>query len=152
MEIKRPAHGPGACSLCEYVFYFLPPIVEVVSTKTLSISMSSMQFRHESGSPSSLQDDQNDAQLIMISLDMYVKRHEYFRWTPRTAGLTIFYVIAVPAAFLYMGFATEVSCLSKVACTFASGSHVGGKPRRSERPYETSFRSSSSNDYWTLLT
>jgi hypothetical protein len=48
-----------------------------------------------------------------MSLDMYVKRHEYFRWTRRTAFLSFAYVIAVPSAFLYMAFKTEVS-------TFAS--------------------------------
>ena len=41
--------------------------------------------------------------------DMYVKRHEYFRWTRRTAFLSFAYVIAVPSAFLYMAFKTEVS-------------------------------------------
>jgi len=40
---------------------------------------------------------------------MYVKRHEFFRWTPRTAWLTVTYVLAVPAAFLYMGWHTDVS-------------------------------------------
>jgi hypothetical protein len=44
-----------------------------------------------------------------MSLDMYVKRHEYFRWTRRTALLSFTYVIAVPSAFLYMAFKTEVS-------------------------------------------
>ncbi|KAK0312634.1 hypothetical protein LTR01_002293 [Friedmanniomyces endolithicus] len=39
--------------------------------------------------------------------DMYVKRHEFFRWTPRTAWLTVTYVLAVPAAFLYMGWHTD---------------------------------------------
>ncbi|CAK4030088.1 NADH:ubiquinone oxidoreductase, subunit NDUFB4 [Lecanosticta acicola] len=38
---------------------------------------------------------------------MYVKRHEYFRWTPRTAWLTFTYVVAVPAAFIYMGWTTD---------------------------------------------
>lgn len=51
-------------------------------------------------------DDQMDANEI---LDMFVKRHEYFKWTPRTAWLSIAYVIAVPSAFLYMAFKTEVS-------------------------------------------
>lgn len=41
---------------------------------------------------------------------MFVGRHQFFRWTPRTTWLTFTYVIAVPAAFLYMGFKTEVSC------------------------------------------
>jgi hypothetical protein len=44
---------------------------------------------------------------------MYVKRHEYFRWTPRTAWLSFAYVIAVPSAFLYMAFKTEVSAPPK---------------------------------------
>jgi hypothetical protein len=46
-----------------------------------------------------------------MSLDMYVKRHEYFRWTKRTAFLSFAYAIAVPSAFLYMAFKTEVSKL-----------------------------------------
>jgi len=41
--------------------------------------------------------------------NMYVKRHEYFRWTPRTAWLTLVYVVIVPSGFLYMANATEVS-------------------------------------------
>lgn len=40
---------------------------------------------------------------------MYVKRHEYFRWTPKTAWVTFAYVVAVPAAFIYMGWTTDVS-------------------------------------------
>ena len=40
---------------------------------------------------------------------MYVKRHEYFRWTPRTAWLTFTYVVAVPAVALYYGWTTDVS-------------------------------------------
>jgi len=47
-----------------------------------------------------------------MSLDMYVKRHEYFRWTKRTAFLSFAYVIAVPSAFLYMAFKTEVSAIA----------------------------------------
>lgn len=40
---------------------------------------------------------------------MYVKRHEYFRWTPRTAWLSFIYVMAVPAVGLYFAYKTEVS-------------------------------------------
>ena len=40
---------------------------------------------------------------------MYVKRHEYFRWTPRTAWLTLVYVGIIPGAFLYLGYRTDVS-------------------------------------------
>jgi hypothetical protein len=39
---------------------------------------------------------------------MYVKRHEYFRWTPRTTWLTFVYVALIPAGFLYLGYRTEV--------------------------------------------
>lgn len=40
---------------------------------------------------------------------MYVKRHEFFRWTPRTAWLSFVYVVAVPSCFLYLAYRTEVS-------------------------------------------
>lgn len=40
---------------------------------------------------------------------MYVKRHEYFRWTPRTARITITYVVLIPSIFMYMAFHYEVS-------------------------------------------
>lgn len=39
---------------------------------------------------------------------MYVKRHEFFRWTPRTAWVSVAYVIAIPAATLYLAWTTEV--------------------------------------------
>ncbi|KAK4575094.1 hypothetical protein LTR86_000946 [Recurvomyces mirabilis] len=39
--------------------------------------------------------------------NMYVKRHEYFKWTPRTAWLSVVYILAVPAGFLYMGWKTD---------------------------------------------
>ncbi|KAK5164478.1 uncharacterized protein LTR77_009684 [Saxophila tyrrhenica] len=39
--------------------------------------------------------------------NMYVKRHEFFRWTPRTAWITFAYVIAVPSCFLYLAYRTE---------------------------------------------
>ncbi|KAK3696513.1 hypothetical protein LTR37_017931 [Vermiconidia calcicola] len=39
--------------------------------------------------------------------NMYVKRHEYFRWTPRTAWLSFVYVMAVPAVGLYFAYKTE---------------------------------------------
>ncbi|KAK4977319.1 hypothetical protein LTR28_007582, partial [Elasticomyces elasticus] len=40
--------------------------------------------------------------------DMYVHRHEHFRWTPRTAWITFAYVVAVPSMFWYMAYSTEV--------------------------------------------
>ncbi|KAL9054528.1 MAG: hypothetical protein Q9162_004084 [Coniocarpon cinnabarinum] len=38
---------------------------------------------------------------------MMVERYKFFRWTPRTASITIAYVLVVPAIFGYMGFATD---------------------------------------------
>ena len=43
---------------------------------------------------------------------MYTNRHKYFRWTPRTAWLTIAYVVIVPGIFGYMGYVTDVSFTS----------------------------------------
>lgn len=40
---------------------------------------------------------------------MYVKRHEYFKWTPRTAWISVAYIIAVPSVFMYLGWTTDVS-------------------------------------------
>ena len=53
-------------------------------------------------------------------VDMYVKRHEFFRWTPRTAWLTVTYVLAVPAAFLYMGWHTDVSDQTRLRRRYAA--------------------------------
>ncbi|KAK5138528.1 hypothetical protein LTR08_000116 [Meristemomyces frigidus] len=39
--------------------------------------------------------------------NMYVKRHQYFRWTPRTAWISIAYIFAVPSVFMYMSYANE---------------------------------------------
>ena len=41
--------------------------------------------------------------------DMSANRWKYFRWTPRTAWLTVAYVVVVPAFFGYIGFITDVS-------------------------------------------
>ena len=46
--------------------------------------------------------------------DMYVKRHQYFKWTPRTAWLSFAYVFAVPSVFMYMSYANEVSLPSHI--------------------------------------
>ena len=40
---------------------------------------------------------------------MYVKRHEYFRWTPRTAWLSVAYVLAIPGALMYTAYKIDVS-------------------------------------------
>ncbi|GAB7341743.1 hypothetical protein MBLNU457_g0077t1 [Dothideomycetes sp. NU457] len=39
--------------------------------------------------------------------NMYVKRHEYFRWTRRTAFLSLTYVFAIPGALWYISRSTE---------------------------------------------
>ncbi|KAK3079575.1 hypothetical protein LTS18_004506, partial [Coniosporium uncinatum] len=39
--------------------------------------------------------------------NMNVNRMKYFRWTQKTAWITIAYVIAVPAMFGYMGYVTD---------------------------------------------
>ncbi|KAF2485755.1 hypothetical protein BDY17DRAFT_322570 [Neohortaea acidophila] len=39
--------------------------------------------------------------------NMNVKRHEYFRWTPRTAWLTFTYVVAIPSSLLYLAYRTD---------------------------------------------
>ena len=39
---------------------------------------------------------------------MYVKRHEYFKWTPRTTWLTFVYTALIPGMFLYLGYRTDV--------------------------------------------
>lgn len=45
-------------------------------------------------------------------LAMIVDRYKFFRWTPRTAGITIAYVLVVPAFFGYLGYAYDVSFYS----------------------------------------
>lgn len=40
---------------------------------------------------------------------MYVKRHEYFRWNRKTAGLTVLYMAVIPGALYALAKATEVS-------------------------------------------
>lgn len=40
--------------------------------------------------------------------DLYVKRHEYFRWTPRTAYLSLLYVVAIPGSLYWLSTRTEV--------------------------------------------
>ncbi|KAF2104669.1 hypothetical protein NA57DRAFT_70875 [Rhizodiscina lignyota] len=39
--------------------------------------------------------------------NMYVKRHEYFRWTPRTAAWTLTFVAAIPFVVGYFGYVTD---------------------------------------------
>jgi len=46
--------------------------------------------------------------------DMSANRWKYFRWTPRTAWISIAYMVAVPAVFGYIGFVTDVSTSSVV--------------------------------------
>lgn len=46
--------------------------------------------------------------LLIIVPDMFVNRHQYFRWTPRTAYLTFAYVVAFPAFIGYLAYTTDV--------------------------------------------
>jgi hypothetical protein len=47
---------------------------------------------------------------MYFSLDMFVHRHEYFRWTPRTVWLTFAYGVAFPTFIGYLAYTTDVSC------------------------------------------
>ena len=44
-----------------------------------------------------------------MGADMYTNRHKYFRWTPRTAWITLAYVVLVPSMVGYIGYVTDVS-------------------------------------------
>jgi hypothetical protein len=37
-------------------------------------------------------------------------RHKFFRWTPRTAKITIIYVAVIPSIMGYIAYKTDVSC------------------------------------------
>lgn len=37
-------------------------------------------------------------------------RYKYFRWTPRTAGITFAYMVVVPGVIGYIAYKTDVSC------------------------------------------
>ncbi|TKX19622.1 hypothetical protein C1H76_8194 [Elsinoe australis] len=39
--------------------------------------------------------------------NMYVKRHEYFRWNRKTAGLTLLYMAVIPGALYWVARSTE---------------------------------------------
>ena len=39
---------------------------------------------------------------------MTINRYKYFRWTPRTAWITVAYVLIVPSIFGYIGYSTDV--------------------------------------------
>lgn len=45
---------------------------------------------------------------------MYVKRHEYFRWTPRTAWLSLAYMAIIPGISLYAAYKIDVSLIECV--------------------------------------
>ena len=40
---------------------------------------------------------------------MNAKRNLYFRWTPRTAKITLMYVVVVPSLIGYLAYKTDVS-------------------------------------------
>lgn len=51
---------------------------------------------------------------------MFVNRHKYFRWTPRTTWLTFAYVIAFPTFIGYWAYTTDVS-EDKLSCGLGIG-------------------------------
>lgn len=48
---------------------------------------------------------------LTIDADMYVKRHEFFRWNRKTAGLTVLYMAVIPGALYWVARSTEVSSI-----------------------------------------
>jgi hypothetical protein len=41
--------------------------------------------------------------------DMHANRYKYFRWTPRTAGISFAFMVAFPALVGYVAYTTDVS-------------------------------------------
>jgi hypothetical protein len=39
---------------------------------------------------------------------MNKNRYKYFKWTPKTARITVLFTLIIPASFFYLGYATEV--------------------------------------------
>ncbi|KAK1768484.1 hypothetical protein QBC33DRAFT_535129 [Phialemonium atrogriseum] len=39
--------------------------------------------------------------------NMITNRHKYFRWTPRTAGITFAYVVVIPGIVGYLAYKTD---------------------------------------------
>lgn len=58
-------------------------------------------MHHEDASP--------DETGLTKTTDMYVKRHEYFRWNRKTAGLTFLYMAFIPGCLYALAKSTEVS-------------------------------------------
>lgn len=44
--------------------------------------------------------------------NMYVHRHEYFRWTTKTAWNTITFVVIIPSIIGYIGWKYDVRAIS----------------------------------------
>jgi hypothetical protein len=42
-------------------------------------------------------------------IEMHANRQKYFRWTPRTAGITLMYVAVVPICLGFVAYKTDVS-------------------------------------------
>lgn len=60
---------------------------------------------------------------VSARLDMTANRHQYFRWTPRTAGITFMYVVVVPSAFGVLAYTTDVSVYSVIRPKINGGVH-----------------------------
>ena len=71
---------------------------------------------------------------------MYIKRHEYFRWTPRTAGITFVYVVAIPFVLGVIGYTSDVS-LSTIRVSATMLTMTKGKVRLQRKaPRRYNFR------------
>lgn len=51
---------------------------------------------------------------------MTMNRARYFRWTPRTARITIMYAVVVPCFFGVLGYSTDVSDAGRRLCLSSS--------------------------------
>jgi len=54
-----------------------------------------------------------------MGVDMFTNRHKYFRWTPRTAWITVAYVVLIPSVIGYIGYATDVSIEIPNMCPYS---------------------------------
>lgn len=47
--------------------------------------------------------------ICLLLIDMTSNRYKYFRWTPRTARITLTYMVVVPAIVGYVAYKSDVS-------------------------------------------
>lgn len=70
--------------------------------------------------------NQSESPTDQQTQDMYVTRHQYFRWTPRTAWLTFAYVVAVPCVMGYVAYVSDVSTFFVVRLGWGRGCYWKG--------------------------